>query len=222
METKGRITVLLVDDHDGVRGLLKDYLNDQPGIQVVADTKDGRTGVKLAWEVAPTVAVVDISMRDPDGVTVCRNITASGQGVKVVALTWHSDRSFVPQMLAAGASGYVLKRSASTELVAAIRAVAAGEVYVDGAVRVTPPGPSQRSAPAVLPDGMLDAKEVHVLRLVAEGRSNLEIAKELESTTEDVARLKAAAMAKAGLTSRAKVVQYAERQVGSAANLLSG
>lgn len=203
------IRVLLVDDHDGVRRSLKEHLDAQPDIRVVAETGDGHAGIRLASEVGPAIAIIDVSMREPDGVTVCRRITAGAPGVKVIAFTWHTERAAAQQMMDAGASGYVLKRSAGTGLVAAVRAVARGETYVDAALRPVAPTTEAPDRPAVLPPGILDPREEQVLRLVAAARSNQEIAAALDESLDEVKRLKAAAMDKARLTNRVQVMRYA-------------
>jgi DNA-binding NarL/FixJ family response regulator len=146
-----------------------------------------------------------------DGVQVTEMITASCPRVKVIALTRHVDGSFVRRLLKAGAAGYVLKQSASTELTRAIRVVAAGERYVDSGIR----GPSAvppASAPAARATNVaeLTTDEEQVLRLIAAGHSQQEIATRLSVDVARVLAIRATATSKMGVSSRVAIVRYAE------------
>src|SRR5688572_20149340 len=209
-ETK-RLKLLLAEDHVLVREGLKRLIDDQPDMEVVAEAGDGVRAVRLVQDLMPDVALVDVSMPGLDGAHVTQMITASCPRVKVIALTRHDDGSFVRRLLDAGAAGYVLKQSASTELTRAIRTVAAGERYVDSGIRgrsAVPP-PSAPAAPATN-GAALTTDEEQVLRLIALGHSHQEIATRLSLDVARVLAIRAAATSKTGASSRVAIVRYAE------------
>lgn len=205
------LKILLADDHALVREGLKRLIDDQPDMQVTAEAGDGVRAVRLAQDLTPDIALVDVSMPGLDGVQATQMITAACPRVKVIALTRHDDGSFVRRLLEAGAAGYVLKQSASTELTRAIRAVAAGERYVDSAIRGTSavPPPSAPAAPATNGAG-LTTDEEQVLRLIALGHSHSEIATRLALDVARVLEIRATATSKTGGSSRVAIVRYAE------------
>ncbi|HEX6599260.1 MAG TPA: response regulator transcription factor [Gemmatimonadaceae bacterium] len=206
-----RLKILLADDHALVREGLKRLIDDQPDMQVTAEAGDGVHAVRLAQDLTPDIALVDVSMPGLDGVQATQMITAACPRVKVIALTRHDDGSFVRRLLEAGATGYVLKQSASTELTRAIRAVAAGERYVDSAIRgasAVPP-PSAPAAPATN-TAELTTDEEQVLRLIALGHSHSEIATRLALDVARVLAIRATATSKTGASSRVAIVRYAD------------
>ena len=210
-EARTTIKILLADDHALVREGLKRLIEDQPDMQVVADAGDGVRAVRLAQDLTPDLALVDVSMPGLDGVQVTAMITASCPRVKVIALTRHNDGSFVRRLLEAGAAGYVLKQSASTELTRAIRAVAAGERYIDTAIRAASPE-SPWSAPTPPPTNVADltTEEKQVLRLIALGHTHQEIATKLSLDVARVLAIRVAATSKIGVSSRGAIVGYAK------------
>ena len=130
-----KIRILLADDHALVREGVRRLFNDQQDMEVVAEAEDGLQALRLVELHAPAIAVVDVSMPGLDGMELAQRMTKSSPHVRIIALTRHTDGSFVRRMLDAGAKGYVLKQSAGTELTRAVRAVAAGDHYIDGSVR---------------------------------------------------------------------------------------
>jgi DNA-binding NarL/FixJ family response regulator len=159
----------------------------------------------------PDVALVDVSMPGLDGVQVTQMITAACPRVKVIALTRHDGGSFVRRLLEAGAAGYVLKQSASTELTRAIRTVAAGERYIDSAIRRPSAVPPVSVLPAAATNGEeLTTEEEQVLRLIALGHSHQEVARELSLDIARVLAIRAAATSKTGVSSRVAIARYAE------------
>jgi two-component system response regulator NreC len=205
------LRILVADDHALVREGLTRLIDDQPDMSVVAQAGDGLAAIQLAQDFAPDVALVDVSMPGLDGTRVTRFLKANCPQVKVIAVTRHDDGSVVRRLLDAGAAGYVLKQSASADLIRAIQLVAAGGTYVDRAIRGIAPAPSE--APGTPPpssDPPLTTEEEGVLRLVASAHSNEEIARTLSMDMGDVIVVRAAAMAKARLSSRGAVVRYAE------------
>lgn len=206
-----RLKILLADDHALVREGLKRLIDDQPDMQVTAEAGDGVHAVRLAQDLTPDIALVDVSMPGLNGVQATQMITAACPRVKVIALTRHDDGSFVRRLLEAGAAGYVLKQSASTELTRAIRAVAAGERYVDSAIRgasaVPPPSALAASATNA---AELTTDEEQVLRLIALGHSHSEIATRLALDVARVLAIRATAASKTGASSRVAIVRYAD------------
>jgi DNA-binding NarL/FixJ family response regulator len=126
--------ILLADDHRLIRKGLRGLIEKQPDMEVVAEAEDGHAAVRLASEFSPDIVLMDISMPGMDGIEATRQIVAEDPGVKVIALSMHSNRQFVQEMLSAGASGYVLKDCAFEELADAIRAVMAGGRHVSRGV----------------------------------------------------------------------------------------
>lgn len=211
MTTRKKLALLLADDHVLVREGLKRLIDDQPDMEVIAEAADGHFAVRLAEERRPDVAVVDVSMPGLDGTQVTRLITTRVAGVKVIALTRHDDASFVRRLLDAGAMGYVLKQSASTELTCAIRSVASGERYIDSSIRPLAPLSLDRPGTAATPNHIAFTEdEEALLRLVAGGRTNGEIGAALSMELGRVLALRTSAMSKGGLSSRAAVVRYAQ------------
>lgn len=127
------ISVLLADDHDLARQALRALIDAADGLRVVAEAADGRTAARLARELEPDVVLMDVVMPELSGVEATRRLTAELPDVRVLAISMHKDRRFVGAMLEAGAAGYLLKDDAAEELVAAVRAVAAGESYLSPA-----------------------------------------------------------------------------------------
>jgi DNA-binding NarL/FixJ family response regulator len=202
-----RLKVLLVEDHVLVREGLKRLIDGQPDMEVVAEAGDWVRAVHLAQDFMPDVALVDVSMPAVDGAQVTQMITASCPRVKVIAVTRHNDASFVRRLLEVGAAGYVLKQSASAELTRAIRVVAAGERYIDGAIRGLSAVPSP--SPPATNVAELTTDEEQVLRLIALGHSHPQIAARLSLDVARVLAIRAAATAKTGAVSRVAIVRYA-------------
>lgn len=206
-----RIRVCIAEDHETVRTGLRMVLEAQSDIEIVGDASDGTLAVKRAEALRPDVLLLDISMPGLNGLEVTRAVQAASPGVAIVVLTRHSEEGYVQQLLAAGASGYVLKQSAATELLHAIRAAANGERYLDRRL-------ATRAADAYLlrhgrSDGALHPtvsdREESVLRAMALGYSNKEIAAELGISIRTVEVHKANGMRKLGLKGRIDVVRYA-------------
>lgn len=202
------IRILLADDHAVMREGLKMLINSQPGMKVVAEAGDGPTAVDLADEFDPDVAVVDVSMPGLNGAQVTERMRAARPDRKVLALTVHEDKNYLRMLLEAGAVGYVLKRAAAAELVQAIRAVAAGGTYLDPTVAGSVVGALARRG-ADDAQAELSGREVEVLRLLALGYSNKEIAARLKLSVKTVETYKSRSMEKLGLRSRVDLIQHA-------------
>jgi DNA-binding NarL/FixJ family response regulator len=210
MVARTKLRVLLADDHALVREGLRRVIDDQADMEVIGEAGDGTAAVALAQELAPDVALVDVSMPGLDGTEVTRIITDTCPGVRVIALTRHKDGSFVERLLDAGAAGYVLKQSPSSELTRAIRAVAAGERYIDTSIREAPPSPHLESPAPPRPEAALTTEEERVLGMIALGHSHRDVAHQLSIELPQVLAIRAAAMSKAGLRTRAAITRYAQ------------
>jgi DNA-binding NarL/FixJ family response regulator len=204
MATKLRI--LLADDHHVVRAGLRSLIDDQADMEVVGEAADGAAACRLARELGPDVAVLDVSMPIVGGAKATEQITRDLPETRVVALTVHEDRGYLQQLLQAGAAGYVLKRAAADDLIHAIRTVARGGTYLDpslaGKVADALAGRPARA-------GELSDREEEVLKLIARGFTNREIADKFELSVKTVETHKARAIQKLGLDSRAGIVAHA-------------
>jgi DNA-binding NarL/FixJ family response regulator len=206
----GRLRVFLADDHAVVREGLKALVNAHPGRAVVGEAADGRAACELVERLRPDVAVLDLSMPEMAGSRAAERIRQTCPGVRVLALTVHEDRGYLRELLAAGAAGYVLKRSAAEELVRAIGVVAGGGVYLDPALAGKVVGGFVRRPGGGAPAGeVLSDREAAVVRLTACGHGNKEIAARLAVGTKTVETYKARALEKLGLHTRADLVRYA-------------
>jgi DNA-binding NarL/FixJ family response regulator len=204
-----RIRVLLAEDHETVRQGLRSLLERHEDIELLEDAADGHVAVARAVALQPDVVVVDLSMPGLNGLAATRAIKAAAPGIRVLALTRHSEDAYVQELLGAGGSGYVLKQSAFDELLRAIRAVAAGERYLDPTLvsRTTDAYLSRYADGPVRPP--VSEREANVLRLMALGHSNKEIASALDIAVKTVEVHKANAMRKLNLRGRTDVVRYA-------------
>lgn len=210
-EPRQPLRILLADDHIVVRHGLKLLIDDQPDMTVVAEAGDGEAAVQRAVQLQPDVIVMDISMPGMNGLVATRKLRQLQPRAAIVTLTRHTDDAYLQELLRAGVSGYVLKQSAPTELLQAIRAAAAGRQYLDSALtaRVTAAflgKPRKRDTP---PSAALSERESEVLRLIASGYSNKEIASRLSLSVKTVEAHKANAMRKLELTGRIDIVKYA-------------
>jgi DNA-binding NarL/FixJ family response regulator len=204
------LRILIADDHAIVRQGLKLLIDSQPDMKVIAEAASGDAVLAQAAAVKPDVVIMDISMPGINGLVATRTLKQRQPYTTVVALTRHEDRTYLEELLRAGASAYVLKQSPPTEFLRAVRAVAAGGIYLDPAMT------------AQVADGLLAARpraeaeagaktterETQVLRLVAVGHSNVEIGEKLDISVKTVEVHKTNAMRKLGLTGRVDVIRY--------------
>jgi DNA-binding NarL/FixJ family response regulator len=203
------IRVLLADDHAVVREGLKSLISQQDDMQVVGEASDGQTAHRLARQLAPDVVVMDVSMPELGGAAATAEILRDAPGCRVVALTVHEGEGYLHQLLQAGASGYVLKRSAAEDLVRAVREVAAGGTYLDPKAAGQILGSIVRPSKTSTLEQELTSRETEVVRLLARGHINREIAEFLDLSVKTVEVHKAKALEKLGLRSRADLVRYA-------------
>ena len=202
------LRVALADDHPVVLAGIRALLQAAPEIDLVGEASTGPAALGVIEAVRPDVAVIDISLPGLGGVELARRLARSCPEVRLLALTVHEDRAYVQQLLQAGARGYLLKRSAAEELVRAIRAVAAGGVYLDPAV-AGKALPLAAKPGAAAEDAGLSRREEDVLRLVAQGFTNKEIAARLAVGVKTVETHRARAAEKLTLRTRADIVRLA-------------
>lgn len=206
--------IILADDHRIIREGLRALLDKEPDMEVVAEAEDGRTTVRLSREYRPDVVIMDITMPGLNGIEATRQIISELPDIKVIALSMHSDRKFVSEMLSAGASGYLLKDSAFEELSNALHAVHNDQLYlsakiddqglVDFAENVKAKAPAKAHS--------LSHREREVLQLLAEGKTTQQIASSLCVSGKTIASHRTQIMNKLGLTSVAELTKYAVRE----------
>jgi DNA-binding NarL/FixJ family response regulator len=212
------IRILLVDDHKIVRDGLKSLLAKVADMEVVGEAEDGRSAATLCRDLHPDIVVMDIGMRGLNGIDATRQITAEKGGPRVIALSMHSDRQYVSEMLRAGASGYLIKDSAFEDLISAVRAVSLGRTYlahdITGVVvndYVKRLSESGRTATDAAPRG-LSPREREVLQLTAEGKSTKEVAAALNLSVKTVETHRRQVMEKLGIYNLAGLIKYAVRE----------
>jgi DNA-binding NarL/FixJ family response regulator len=207
------IRILIADDHEVVRIGLAALLDAQPGFSVVAHAASGNEATRLARHHRPDVVVMDIRMPDGSGIEACRTITEELRGTRVIMLTSHADSDALFDAIDAGASGYVLKRIGSGELVEAVRTVASGGSLLDPAVaqrvlaRIR--GAAREEEPSAFAE--LTDQERRVLAHIAEGASNREVAERMGLAEKTVRNYVSSVLAKLALTSRSQAAAYAIR-----------
>jgi len=200
----GKIKVLLVDDHSLVRRGFRRMLEDEPDIVVVGEASDGDEAVRLARALAPQVIVMDCALPGASGLVATRKILETPPRKAILMLSMHSEDTLVRQALEAGARGYILKNAIDLELATAIRRVAAGEVVLD----------AQLARPSALRgerNAGLTPRELEILQLIVNGKSNKEIADELKLSANTVAVHRANIMETLGIHKTAELVVYAIR-----------
>jgi DNA-binding NarL/FixJ family response regulator len=205
------IRVLIADDHAIVRDGLRALIEAHDGLAVVGEASNGQDAWRRTCELHPDVLLLDLSMPGTSGVLAAEQIAEDCPDVRVLVLTMHEERGYVGRLLRAGAAGYVLKRTASAELVRAILTVAKGGTYVDPSLAgaLLTEQPSRVSGEWKKKRADLTTREEEVLRLIARGYSNKEIATTLQVSVKTVETHKANGMAKLGVNSRAALVRFA-------------
>ena len=207
-----RTRILLAEDHNTVREGIKMLVNAQPDMEVIGEASDGRAAITETRRLSPDLLLMDISMPEMNGLRATEKLRQEFPDLKILTLTRHTDDGYLQQLIKAGVNGYVLKQSAPTELINAIRTVSSGRSYVDSeltqrvlggyAGRVTGPPRGEGSA-------QVSDRESEVLRLIAWGYSNKEIAGRLQLSVKTIEAHKANAMRKLNMRSRIDIVRYA-------------
>jgi two-component system response regulator NreC len=206
--------ILLADDHKIVRDGLRALIEKEPNMEVVAEACDGRTTVQRAKEFMPHIIIIDIAMPDLNGIEATRQIVNEIPGVKIIALSMHSDRRFVTRMLESGAAGYLLKDSAFEELSLAIKTVQSGKVYLSPAIAGVVVEDMVRHSPQKFSrtTAELTPREREVLQLLAEGRTTKRIASQLNVSVKTVETHRRQVMEKLDIHSVAELTKYAVRE----------
>ena len=206
-----RIRVALADDHPIVLAGIRALLQADPEIALVGEATNGGEALPMIQAAGPDVAVIDVSMPGLNGLELTERLVAECPRTRILVLTVHEDAAYVQPLLKAGARGYLLKRSAAEDLLRAVRAVAAGGVYLDPSVAghaLSDPsaaGSAERDAGGEA----LSPREAETLRFIARGFSNKEIARRLDVSVKSVETYKARAAEKLGLRTRAEIIRYA-------------
>jgi two-component system, NarL family, response regulator NreC len=202
--------VLLVDDHTIIREGLKALLEKQPDIVVVGSVEDGRQAVATVHKLAPDLVIMDISMPNLNGIDATRKITEENRSVKIIALSIHSSRRLVSEMLKAGASGYILKYCLFDELIDAINTVLKGNIYLSP--KITGIAIDNYVQHIQSNGAILSGREREVLQLLAEGKSTKQIALQLKVSAKTIEWNRSNIMDKLGINNLAELTKYAVRE----------
>ncbi|MEQ1606285.1 MAG: response regulator transcription factor [Pyrinomonadaceae bacterium] len=206
-----KLRVLIAEDHQTVREGVRLLVDSQPDMEVIGEAGDGEIAIKEAIRLGPDILVMDISMPTLNGLKATKRLRSVIPNIRILILTRHTDDGYLQQLLGAGANGYVLKQSAPTELISAIRTIAAGNAYLDPALTRKVMGGYVNRATSLRGEtkGDLSDRESEVLRLIAFGYSNKEIGAKLDLSVKTIEAHKANAMRKLGISSRIDIVKYA-------------
>jgi two-component system response regulator NreC len=207
------IRVLIADDHTIVRTGLRALIAGEAGMELVGEATCGEEALEMTRELRPDVLVLDLSLPDMDGIRVTHALKREQPDVRVLILTVHEDETLMRESMRAGASGYVLKHAAESELVAAIHTLALGGIYVHrqmiGGLFSEPETPGAPAAANASSVELLTPREIGVLRLVVQGYTNRQIAEELALSVRTVEGHRANLTAKLGMHSRVELARYA-------------
>jgi two-component system response regulator NreC len=215
MNMDTRIRILLADDHTILRAGLRMMLNAQPDMEVIGEAQDGKQAINATIHLQPDIVLMDITMPDMNGIEATRQIKRVAPEVKVLVLTMHENDEYVFQALRAGASGYILKEAADTELITALHVLRSGQFYLSPSAQSVIVGDYlQRVHTGEEKDSYnnLTEREKEILKLVAEGYTNNQIAERLVISPKTVDTHRTHVMDKLNLHSRAELVKYAMRR----------
>lgn len=209
MHTNNEVTILIADDHPIFRRGLRMVLESDPLIRVLAEAENGVTALAEIKRLLPKVALLDMDMPEMDGLTVAREIRDQGLPVAVAFLTMHKDEATFNTALNVGAKGYVVKDGAATEIIACVKAVAAGQSFISPVLSGHLLNRSQSPTPATSPLESLSQAERRVLRLIAAGKLNAEIAAELFLSVRTVEHHRSNICSKLGLNGKHALLTFA-------------
>ncbi len=207
------IRILIADDHSVIRAGLRTILSAQSDLEIVGEAADGNEALRLAHELQPDIVLTDLSMPGPvgGGIAVARRLKETSPAIRVLILTVHEDESLLREAIRAGAAGYIVKRAADTELISAIQAACRGDLYVHPSMtRVLFKESSALPVAEPLPADLLTPREIDVLRLLAKGYTNRQIAEALCLSRRTVEGHRASLMSKLNVHSRVELTSYAE------------
>jgi len=207
------IKILIADDHGLIRAGLRALLNEVPEYQVVGEAADGHTVLRLVAELQPDIVLMDVSMPGMNGIEATSRLREISPNTYVLALTAHEDESMLVEMIRAGASGYIIKRAVDSELIQAIRVIVQGDMYVYPAMtRTLFKDLSPKSKTPSVEHEALTPREIDVLRLLARGYTNRQIALELKISPRTVEGHRSSLTDKLGFRGRVELINYAEKQ----------
>jgi DNA-binding NarL/FixJ family response regulator len=204
-QSGAKIRVLLVDDHAGMREALRTFINSEPDLTVVGEAANGSAALDLMSRTAPDVILMDGSMPEMNGIEATHRLRQLQPAVRIIGLTLYEDSTYLEDMMAAGAKGYVLKTGAPATVATAIRVVAAGRTYFDENI----PRRSSAAAHNQPVTGELNADELAIVKRIADGQTRTEIAADLEISLQVLERRRTAAMKKLNVHSRAELARVA-------------
>ena len=206
-----KLRILIAEDHQTVREGVKLLVNAQTDMEVVGEAGDGEIAIKEVARLKPDLLLMDISMPNLNGLKATRRLRLDYPNLKILMLTRHTDDGYLQQLIEAGASGYVLKQSAPTELINAIRTIASGNAYIDPTLTRKVLGGYVNRTVSLRGEGKgsLTDREEDVLRLIALGYSNKEIGVKVALSVKTIEAHKANAMRKLGISGRTDIVRYA-------------
>jgi two-component system, NarL family, response regulator NreC len=206
-----KLRILLAEDHETVREGIKLLINSQPDMEVIGEAANGNEAVKQAQKLSPDIILIDISMPELNGLKATKKLKQLIPNTKILTLTRHTDNAYLQQLIQAGASGYILKQSAPSELIRAIHTVADGKGYLDPALMNKVMGNYAERSSTLRGEYKeeLSPRELEVLRLIAWGYSNKEIAARHQVSVKTIEAQKAVAMRKLDMHSRIDIVRYA-------------
>ena len=208
------ISVIIADDHELVRSGIRSMIEKRSDMKVVAEAENGRTTLKLVQKLSPDIVIMDVKMPDLNGIEATRQVLDNSPGVKILALSMHSDKDFIREMLKAGASGYMLKDSAFSEVVNAIHAVVSNEVYLDPHIAkiVTEDYVCNLSNNDSSIRSVLTSRELEAIQLLAEGKSMKQVARILKVSIKTIESRRRNIMDKLGIDNIADLVKYSIRE----------
>jgi len=206
-----KLRILIAEDHKTVREGIKLLVDAQPDMEVVGEAGDGEAVIKEALRILPDLVLMDISMPVMNGLKATKRLRSLCPTLKILTLTRHTDDGYLQQLIGAGANGYVLKQSAPSELITAIRAIGGGNSYLDPSLTQKVMGGYLSRASSMRGEnkGALSDRESEVLRLISFGYSNKEIAARLDLSVKTIEAHKSNGMRKLGISSRIDIVRYA-------------
>lgn len=211
MAKNPQIRVLIADDHAILRSGLRMLIDSQHDMTVVGEAQDGNEAIQIAKEASPNIVILDVTMPERGGLNAIHEILKQNPSARILLLTMHEELAYLRTALAAGATGYVLKKSVDADLLSAIRAVHKGRTYVDAELAselIQHTVPESGRSKAKLTE-VLSERELQVLKLVAEGFSSREISQQIFVSVKTVETYRGRFAEKLGLTSRADIVRYA-------------
>lgn len=208
------IKILIAEDHQTVREGIKLLIAAQPDMEVIGEAGDGEEAIELAKRLSPDLIVMDVSMPRMNGLKATKQLRTMQLDLRILTLTRHTDDGYLRQLIAAGSNGYVLKQSAPEQLITAIRTIAEGEAFLDPSLTQRVLGGYASRAQPLRGErkGDLSTREEEVLRMIAQGYSNKEVAARLDLSVKTVEAHKANGMQKLGFSSRIELVRFAVLQ----------